>query len=94
MNKNRILLITKAVHEVPGACLLNLLWDLREIDHMAVSSDRLTRCETRFRGTFTKLKVLDPPTGLPFLPRSPQPVMLAVQLVQPVRQRQQWLQMA
>ena len=60
MNKNRILLVTKAVHEVPGARLLNLLWELREIDHMAVSSDRLMRCETRFRGTFTKLKVLDP----------------------------------
>jgi alpha-N-acetylglucosamine transferase len=59
MNKKRILLVTKTVHEVPGACLLHMFWELRESDHMEVASERLSRCEKRFRGTFTKLEALD-----------------------------------
>ena len=56
--KKRILLVTKGVMDMSGAHLLHAFWSVKEIDHVHVAPARLTRCEDRFCGTFTKMRAL------------------------------------
>ena len=57
--KKRILLVTKGVMDMSGAHLLHIFWSVKETDHVDVAPARLTRCEDRFCGTFTKIRALE-----------------------------------
>ena len=58
MVKKRVLLVTKGVMQLPGAHLLHCFWRIHIVEHVEVDHRRLSRCEARFRGTFTKIQAL------------------------------------
>lgn len=57
--QKRILLVTKAVVEHPAAVPLHIFWELRIIEELVVHPSRISKCEQRFKGVFTKLRAWD-----------------------------------
>ena len=55
----RILMISPNVRNICGAELLSLYWELREVEPVVVHESWFSRCERRFRGTFTKLRAVE-----------------------------------
>ena len=55
----RVLMISPNVRHIRGAELLSWYWEVREIEPDIAHESWFGRCESRFRGTFTKLRALE-----------------------------------
>ena len=55
----RILMISPNVRGICGAELLPRYWEIREVEPVSAHESWFERCESRFRGTFTKLRALE-----------------------------------
>ena len=59
LEASKILMISPEVRFICGASLLQEYWELREVEPVLAHQTWFGRCETRFQGTFTKLRALE-----------------------------------
>ena len=52
-------MLSPSIREICGANLLSRYWAVRDAERLNVHDSWFARCESRFRGTFTKLRAIE-----------------------------------
>ena len=55
----KVLMVSPSVRRICGANLLSRYWEVWDVKPLRVHDSWLARCESRFRGTFTKLRAIE-----------------------------------
>ena len=55
----KVLMVSPSVRRVRGANLLSRYWEVWDVKPLRAHDSWLTRCESRFRGTFNKLRAIE-----------------------------------